>query len=54
MLRAEVSRVLSILSGSPVGWWPTFNLADVFINVGIVLTVLVGLRTTGLDEAAAD
>ena len=54
MLRAHVPRVLLILRGSPVGWWPTFKLAGVFINVGIVLTVLVTLRTTSLDEAAAD
>lgn len=44
----------SVVDMIDVGWWPTFNLADVFINVGIVLTVLVGLRTTSLDEAAAD
>ncbi len=54
MLRAQVPSVLSIVRGSLVGWWPTLNLADVLINVGIVLTVPVALRTTSLDGAAAD
>lgn len=28
-----------------LGWWPSFNFADVFISVGCVLLVLSSLRT---------
>lgn len=46
--RAGDGRVTDYLH---TGWWPTFNLADVWITVGAVLLVLGSLRS-GPDEPA--
>lgn len=35
----------SVVDFLDVGWWPTFNLADVFLSVGCVLLILSSLRT---------
>lgn len=35
----------SVVDFLDLGWWPSFNLADVFLTVGCVLLVVVSLRT---------
>jgi signal peptidase II len=35
----------SVVDFLDLGWWPTFNLADVFLSAGCVLLVLSSLRT---------
>lgn len=39
--RAQGGAVVDLFD---LGWWPTFNLADVFITVGVGLLVLTGAR----------
>jgi signal peptidase II len=33
-----------------LGWWPTFNLADVWITLGVA-TVLLVAATTGTESS---
>lgn len=33
-----------------VGWWPTFNVADVFIVSGIALLLVLSARSAELDR----
>lgn len=35
------------------GWWPTFNLADVFITVGAGLVLVASLRSTAPPQGEA-
>lgn len=50
VLGGAVANIIDRLQGGSVidmlhlGWWPTFNLADVWITVGAALLVLVELR----------
>jgi signal peptidase II len=48
-----VDRVIggSVVDFLDVGWWPTFNLADVFLSVGCVLLILSSLRTPPSDDS---
>lgn len=41
--RAEGGTVVDLFD---LGWWPTFNLADVFITIGVGLLVLTGARSS--------
>ena len=34
-----------------VGWWPSFNLADVWLTVGCVLLMLLSLREPSPSSA---
>lgn len=36
----------SVVDFLDVGWWPTFNLADVFLSAGCVLLIVESLRAT--------
>lgn len=49
--RFEAGSVVDLLH---TGWWPTFNLADVYISVGVVLLFLATLRdaSPGRDPSA--
>lgn len=40
----------SVVDSLDVGWWPTFNLADVFLCVGCVLLVVSSLRMRPSDD----
>lgn len=37
-----------------VGWWPTFNLADVFITIGVTLLILGSGRGESRSEGGED
>ena len=39
----------SVIDFLDLGWWPTFNLADIFLSVGSLLLVVASLR----DEPTA-
>ena len=41
----------SVVDFLDVGWWPTFNLADVFLSAGCVLLVLSSLRAPPSDDS---
>ena len=41
----------SVVDFLGVGWWPTFNLADVFLSAGCVLLVLSSLRAPPTDDS---
>lgn len=43
----------SVVDMVEIGWWPTFNVADMALNVGVALILLSALRY-GPDEAEAD
>lgn len=40
----------SVVDMLEVGWWPTFNVADVFIVSGIALLLVLSARTAELDR----
>ena len=42
----------SVVDVIDVGWWPTFNLADVAIVTGVGLMLLQSFRSEGNDEPA--
>ena len=37
-----------------LGWWPSFNLADVALSVGCALMLLLSLRSSHADEGHAE
>lgn len=41
----------SVVDMFHTGWWPTFNLADIYITGGAILLVLVSLRAGPADPA---
>lgn len=45
--RIQLNHVVDFIK---VGWWPTFNLADSGISVGVVLLALYLLLTNDLDD----
>ena len=47
-----VDRVIggTVVDFLDLGWWPSFNLADVYLTLGSVLVVLASLRAPA-DEA---
>ena len=48
-----VDRVIggTVVDFLDVGWWPTFNLADVFLSAGCVLLAWWSLRTPPADAS---
>lgn len=40
----------SVVDMVEVGWWPTFNVADVFIVSGIALLLVLSARSAELDR----
>lgn len=49
--RAGDGRVTDYLH---TGWWPTFNLADVWITTGAAVAILASLRSDRVDEEAPE
>ena len=48
--RIEGGSVVDLLH---TGWWPTFNLADAFITVGIGLVLIAGFRPPSTHDQTA-
>ena len=42
--RAQAGTVVDMFD---LGWWPTFNVADIFITVGVGLLLLTGFKGAG-------
>lgn len=40
----------SVVDFLDVGWWPTFNLADVFLGAGCVLMVIASFRVAATTD----
>ena len=47
--RIEGGSVVDLLH---TGWWPTFNVADVFITLGVGLLLLTARRPSPVDQPA--
>lgn len=47
--RLEAGSVVDLFH---TGWWPTFNLADIYITGGAVLLVVVSLRSPSAENTA--
>ena len=43
----------SVVDMLHTGWWPTFNLADVFICIGVAVLALSAVRNKNEDDLPA-